>query len=101
MKKKIIIGIILVAFIAVLVMFMKNNGKAPTVYSTEKPFYTTIIKQTLATGSIIPLEKIEIKPQIPGIIEKIYVEEFKEKNTNIVGILLIDLKEIFNSMLGG
>ncbi|WP_196889691.1 efflux RND transporter periplasmic adaptor subunit [Aureivirga sp. CE67] len=75
MRRKIIIGIILIAFIAVLVMFARNNSKSPTVYSTEKPFYTNIVKKTVATGSIIPLEKIEIKPQIPGIIEKIHAEE--------------------------
>ncbi len=65
----------MIAFIAVLVMFARNNSKSPTIYSTEKPFYTNIVKKTVATGSIIPLEKIEIKPQIPGIIEKIHAEE--------------------------
>ena len=75
MKKKIIFGIIAIAFIAVLIWFGKMNSKSPETYETETAFRTTIVKKTVATGKVTPLEEIEIKPQISGIIDKIYLEE--------------------------
>ena len=44
-------------------------------YETETPFKTTIVKKTVATGKVTPLEEIEIKPQITGIIDKILLLE--------------------------
>ena len=75
MKKKIIFGTIIIALIAVLVWLGKKNSKSPIEYETEKPFKTNIVRETVATGKVIPLEEVEIKPQITGIIEKIFVEE--------------------------
>lgn len=75
MKKKLIFGTIIIALIAVLVWLGKKNSKSPIEYETEKPFKTNIVRKTVATGKVIPLEEVEIKPQITGIIEKIYVEE--------------------------
>lgn len=54
-------------------MYSKNT-EDPVVYTTEKPTKQTIIKKTVATGSIIPLEEVLIKPNISGVIEEIYVE---------------------------
>lgn len=75
MKRKIIFGTIAVLLIAVLIWFGKMNSKSPVEYDTETPFKTTIVKKTVATGKVTPLEEIEIKPQITGIIDKIYLEE--------------------------
>ena len=74
MKKTIIFSIIGLALIAVLVWFGKMNSKKSVVtYETEKPFKATIVKKTVATGKVIPLEEVEIKPQISGIIDKIFL----------------------------
>jgi len=75
MKKTIIFSIIGIAFAAVLVMFAKKNNQKNEEFETEKAFITTIIDKTVATGKIVPLEEVEIKPQISGIIDKIYVKE--------------------------
>ncbi len=75
MKKKLIFGGIAVALVAVLIWFGKKNSKSPIEYETEKPFKTNIVRKTVATGKVIPLEEVEIKPQISGIIDKIFVEE--------------------------
>ncbi|AOW19470.1 efflux RND transporter periplasmic adaptor subunit [Urechidicola croceus] len=75
MKKTILFSIIGLALVAVLIWFGKMNKKAPETYETEKPFKTTIIKKTVATGKVTPLEEVEIKPQISGIIDKILLEE--------------------------
>jgi len=75
MKKTIIFSIIGIAFIAVIVMFAKKNKQKNEIFETEKAFKTTIVEKTVATGKVLPLEEVEIKPQISGIIEKIFVEE--------------------------
>lgn len=75
MKKTIIFGTIAVLLIAVLVWFGMKNSKSPIQYETEKPFKTNIVKKTVATGKVVPLEEVEIKPKVSGIIDKIFVEE--------------------------
>ena len=75
MRRTIIFGTIAVLLIAVLVWFGMKNSKSPIQYETEQPFKTNIVKKTVATGKVIPLEEVEIKPKVSGIIDKIYVEE--------------------------
>ncbi|QLG44529.1 efflux RND transporter periplasmic adaptor subunit [Costertonia aggregata] len=55
--------------------FVKSNSKSAITYDTQKPFISNIEKKTVATGKVVPEDEIEIKPQISGIIEKIYLEE--------------------------
>ncbi|MCX2719053.1 efflux RND transporter periplasmic adaptor subunit [Lentiprolixibacter aurantiacus] len=55
--------------------FIKSNSKSATAYDTKKPFTSNIEKKTVATGKVIPEDEVEIKPQISGIIDKIYMEE--------------------------
>jgi len=75
MKKVIIFGLIAIVFVAVLIWFGKMNAKSTEVFETEKAFKTSITKKTVATGKVVPLEQIAIKPQITGIIDKIYLLE--------------------------
>ena len=74
-RAKIILGIIVLLFAVSLVWFGMKNKKNIIQFETEKPFKTTIIKKTVATGIVTPLEEIEIKPQITGIIDKILLLE--------------------------
>ncbi len=77
MKKVIysLLGIVLaVAIIGSLVMLYKKSKKKDTIYSIETPFISSLVKKTVATGSVIPRREIAIKPQVSGIIEEIYVE---------------------------
>ncbi len=77
MKKSItiiILALIVVAFGFSMVYLYQKNAEDPVVYETEKPSRQTIIKKAVATGSILPLEEVLIKPNISGVIEEIYVE---------------------------
>ena len=74
-RAKIILIIIGILFVAALIWFGKKNKKSIVEYETETPFRTTIVKKTVATGKVTPLEEIEIKPQITGIIDKIMLLE--------------------------
>jgi len=70
----IILILILASFSGAMYYLYSKNAEDPVVYKTEKPSKKTIIKKTVATGSILPLEEVLIKPNISGIIEEIYVE---------------------------
>ncbi len=73
--KTIIILVSIVVFFAVAMFWLySKNAEDPMVYTTEKPAIMTIVKKTVATGSIIPKEEVLIKPNISGIIEEIFVE---------------------------
>jgi len=76
MKKKgtIITLIVIVLFFTVAMIWLySKNSKDPIVYATEQPSIQTIIKKTVATGSIVPKEEVLIKPNISGIIDEIFV----------------------------
>ena len=79
-RSKIILIIIVALFIAALIWFGKKNSKNVVDFETETPFRTTIVKKTVATGKVIPLEEIEIKPQITGIIDRIMLLEGAQVN---------------------
>jgi len=78
LMKKIFIVLLLLAFIAGtgwLVYYFIQRSQTPTViYKTETPFITDIVKKTVATGAIIPRREVQIKPQVSGVVEAVYVE---------------------------
>ncbi len=51
-----------------------KNQETPISYGTESPAYRDIIKKTVATGSVVPRKEVDVKPQVSGIINKLYVE---------------------------
>jgi len=73
--KYILIGILGLGALWAAAFFIKSNSKSAITYETKNPFTANIEKKTVATGKVIPEDEIEIKPQISGIIEKIYLEE--------------------------
>ena len=71
------IGIALVIFGALFATayFIKTNNKSTIEYETQTAIISDIEKKTLVTGKVIPEDEVEIKPQIQGIIEGLFVEE--------------------------
>lgn len=77
MKKSvtiIILLLIVIVFGGAMYYLYQKNSEDPVVYETEQPSKMTIVKKTVATGSILPLEEVLIKPNISGVIEEVYVE---------------------------
>ena len=67
--------VLLIAIFLGTFYFLYNKSKnKPVVYNTQTPAIETISKKTVATGSVVPRKEIEIKPQVSGIIEEIYLE---------------------------
>ena len=75
-----ILGIIvLLGGFGYVMYFLWNKSKEePVVYETQSPITTTIVNKTVATGSVVPRKEIEIKPQVSGIIDELFVEEGDE-----------------------
>ena len=55
--------------------FIKSNSTATISYETQGPIITSIEKKTVATGKVIPEDEVEVKPQVQGILEELFVEE--------------------------
>ncbi|MEI7980613.1 MAG: efflux RND transporter periplasmic adaptor subunit [Bacteroidota bacterium] len=79
-----ILVIILGLFVATIFYLYNKSKEKPVVFKTDKAFMTNIIKKTVATGSVIPRKEIEIKPQVSGIVEEIYVEAGRKVNSGDV-----------------
>lgn len=73
--------------------FIKTNSKSTVEYETHNPFISSIERKTVATGKVIPEDEVEIKPQISGIIDRIYLEE---GNTVKAGDLIATIKVVPN-----
>jgi HlyD family secretion protein len=72
---KVLIGvIILTVFIGTIVYLYQKSQAKPVIFESQSPFITNIVKKTVATGSVMPRKEIEIKSQVSGIVEELYVE---------------------------
>jgi HlyD family secretion protein len=67
--------VILIMFAGTLGFLYSKSRSKPVVYQTTNPFFTDIIRKTVATGSVVPRNEIEIKPTVSGIIEQIFITE--------------------------
>ncbi len=78
MIKKILLSLLgialLASFAGTLYFLWSKSQEEPIVYETNTPFVASIVKKTVATGSVVPRKEIAIKPQVSGIVDKVYVE---------------------------
>jgi len=88
--KYVLIGVAVLATLWAAAFFIKSNSKSSITYETQKPFISNIEKKTVATGKVVPEDEVEIKPQISGIIEKIYLEEgAKVKAGDLIALIKV------------
>jgi len=85
------VALILAIFIGTIIFLYNKSRKKPIVFKTTTPFETSIVKKTVAIGSVVPHKEIEVKPQVSGVVEKIYVEsgDTVQKGTKIAKIKII------------
>lgn len=58
-------------------LFQKSQTP-PEVFKTTSLFDTVIIKKTVATGSVTPRREVNMKSQVSGIVEKLFIEAGQE-----------------------
>lgn len=80
-------------FIWTLYFLYKKNQATPVIFETEQAQIRTIIKKSVATGSVQPRNEIFIKSQISGIVQNVYVKAGDHVN---VGDLIAQVKIIPN-----
>jgi len=96
MKRAITITIIVVLVAALgysLFYLYGKNQEDPVVYETAEPEKRSIVKMTMATGSIVPKEEINIKPNVSGVIDKVHVQAGEYINA---GDLIAEIKVVPN-----
>ncbi len=77
MKKVVrVLGIlILVGVFGGTMYFLYTKSKPKTeMYENKTPFISNVVMKTVATGSVVPRYEIDIKPQVSGIIDELYLE---------------------------
>ncbi|MBA2612909.1 MAG: efflux RND transporter periplasmic adaptor subunit [Bacteroidetes bacterium] len=77
MVKKIRNIILIVGFLSLIIwtfyFLFEKSQTPPEIFKTVMPFDTTVIKKTVATGSVTPRREVNMKSQVSGIIEKLYI----------------------------
>lgn len=68
-----VLGLIAVVFIGTAVFLYGKSQEKPITYTSDEVFKTTIVKKTVAVGKVIPRREVEIKSQVSGVVEKLYV----------------------------
>lgn len=75
--KRIVVGLVIVlACIPVAGSFVylyKKSRTAPIRYATEVAEIADIIKKTVATGSVVPRQAVEVKPKLTGVLSELTV----------------------------
>src|SRR6185295_989338 len=77
MKKvfAVLFGLVALSALAGTMFYLYSKSETtPVTYKTETPAVKTIIKKTVATGSVVPRKEVAVKPQVSGIIDKLHVE---------------------------
>jgi HlyD family secretion protein len=73
--KDVLVGVVVLGALWAAAFFIKSNSKSAITYETKNPFTASIEKKTVATGKVVPEDEVQIKPQVSGIIDKIYLKE--------------------------
>lgn len=71
----VLLVLVAVAGLAGTFWYLWSKSHVPEqAFETATPVTTTIIKKAVATGSVVPRQEVEIKPQVSGIVEALHVE---------------------------
>ena len=102
MRKGCLIAIgafLVLATIGLSIYFYRQNKKGPENYTTEKPVIMDIVRKTVATGSIKPRKEVQIKPQVSGVIDELFVEagQIVTKGQQLARIKLVPSEVNINS----
>ena len=78
MNKGCIVGIVvvLISLTAGLAYYFYNQAnRSPQHYESVRPEMRDVLRKAVATGSIKPRKEINVKPQVSGVVDELYVNE--------------------------
>ncbi len=70
-----LISLVIFGVLFAAAFFIKSNSKATISFETKTALITSIEMKTVATGKVIPEDEVEVKPQVQGILQSLFVEE--------------------------
>jgi HlyD family secretion protein len=68
-----LLGLVVLVFAGTLVFLYRKSHQSTMVYQLDTPKKMTVIKKTVAIGKVIPRREIEVKSQVSGVVDKLYV----------------------------
>jgi HlyD family secretion protein len=71
--KYLLLGVIALLFVGTLVFLYRKSQGTPVIYQLDSPAKMNIVKKTVATGKVIPRREIEVKSQVSGVVDRLYV----------------------------
>ena len=98
--KNIGIIILILGFLFAIAYFVRTNSKSAIEYDTTSAFTSSIQKTSVVTGTVIPEDEVEIKPQLNGIIQQILVEEGDiVENGDLIAVIKVvpDERSVYNA----
>jgi len=94
------VGLFLLVLTCGLVYYFTSQGDGgPIEYGSTKAEVKTILNKAVATGSIKPRLEVNVKPQVSGVVDQLYVEAGQEvkKGDRLARIKLIPSEVNINS----
>jgi len=90
---------LLLASIGLIYYFYQQGRSESDAFELEKPILSDIVKKAVATGAIKPRLEVNIKPQVSGVVEALFVEagQMVKKGQPIARIKLIPSEVNINS----
>jgi HlyD family secretion protein len=79
--------------------FYNQRDKGPIQYESTKAEIRTVVNKAVATGSIKPRLEVQVKPQVSGVVDELYVAagEIVKKGQKLAKIKLIPSEVNVNS----
>ncbi len=71
--KYVALALLAVVFVCTIWFLYQKSQAKPQEFTLDSPAKMTIVKKTVATGKVIPRREIEVKSQVSGVVEKLYV----------------------------
>lgn len=90
---------LLLASIGLIYYFVQQGRSESDDFELEKPVVSDIVKKAVATGAIKPRLEVNIKPQVSGVVEALFVEagQMVKKGQPVARIQLIPSELNINS----
>lgn len=90
---------LLLASIGLIYYFVQQGRSESDDFELEKPVFSDIVKKAVATGAIKPRLEVNIKPQVSGVVEALFVEagQMVKKGQPVARIQLIPSELNINS----
>lgn len=67
------LGIVAAVFVGTLVFLYRKSHQPSVVYQLDSPARMTLVKKAVAVGKVIPRREIEVKSQVSGVVDKLFV----------------------------